>query len=543
MTAPINSAAGPRPVDHQRALLDDARYELRRAAVALKNANAAVATARRGGVPAGPNGDPAGNGENAAGRAKEAQATLAAARQRATTERTALGDHLRQIIAPTPVEEVARLSADQPLVLLPVRIETRFAGTDLLLRVYPDDIFADSFEPELTDEEIADGTTFWAAAWPGETEERAAWKTLVSALGAARAAWVADRCTPTNLATRPAGKPLPPMVTRREQSWTRPAEARLLPDRWHVLLQLGASERIVSGAAIVEPLALTFSPDPSDATSPLGEDGLKLSDDVRWTVDFEAAVKVGMALRIALPPAERAGFRRVVVFGVKSSLAPDVSATSLGELLTHHRHDRGLALVPQGTPTNNTSQGAAPFPAADPDGRRSYEVERVGITAAPTRDGPRWASLLGLPSDMATHLDGADGREGERAGAMARALWSVTWGYFLRELMAPVFDDASIESARQLFVNHVRGRGPVAAFRIGNTPYGVLPISALDQWQPNGRGDAADHELPAALQTLRGMWSDHLAQVARIGKSADPDQDRWRPWDSTPAPARCGCGR
>src|SRR5207302_7739599 len=145
------------------------------------------------------------------------------------------------------------------------------------------------------------------------------------------------------ISTRPAATPQPATPARREASWTQAAEARLLPDRWHVLLQSASGERLVSGSAIHEPLSLTFSPDPADATSPLGDDGLKLSDDVRWTVDFQQAVKVGMALSIPFKGEERAGFTRIVVFGVKSSLAPNVSATSLQEMLQHHRYGRGVA--------------------------------------------------------------------------------------------------------------------------------------------------------------------------------------------------------
>ena len=64
--------------------------------------------------------------------------------------------------------------ADQPMALLPVRMETRFVdvdgGTDgdpveLLIRVYPDQIHTDSHEAELTEEEVIWGQNFWATLW------------------------------------------------------------------------------------------------------------------------------------------------------------------------------------------------------------------------------------------------------------------------------------------------------------------------------------------------------------------------------------------
>lgn len=521
LSHPRGSGSGPSPVDHQRALLDDARRELRQAAMAAADAADQLETIQRDRRRA-----TAREVEAATARAERAQSNLVNARRRAREEKGSLVNDLGRFVAPSPEREVARLSARLPLVLLPIRIETRFTPDTLLLRVYPDEILADSFEPELTDDEIADGLTFWDAAWPGETEERLAWKAIAGKIGPARAAWVTQVMTPANLAARPAGTPTCPTPARRESSWTRPVEARLLPDRWHVLLETASGDRIISGSPIHEPLALTFSPDPGDPTDPLGEDGLELSADVRWTVDFDQAVKVGMGIRIPISPAEHdLGFTRVIVFGVKSSLAPDVSATGLGELLEHHRYGRGFALVPQGTPTNNTSAAATPFPPRDSDGQRSFAVQRTGLPVVAGRDGPRLMSALGVAAEAAIHLDGADGREAERAGAMARALWPVTWGYFLAELMVPVFDDPSIQAARRFFVNHVRGRGPLPAFRIGNTPYGVLPVSSLQNWESAERGDAVDRSLPPALRTLRAFWLSRTGQVPRVGRTGDPDVD------------------
>src|SRR5262245_47970072 len=57
---------------------------------------------------------------------------------------------------------------DRPaLALLPVRLETRVVagGTRLLVRVHPDVVHVDAFEPELTAAEIAWGEHFWKQTW------------------------------------------------------------------------------------------------------------------------------------------------------------------------------------------------------------------------------------------------------------------------------------------------------------------------------------------------------------------------------------------
>jgi hypothetical protein len=233
-----------------------------------------------------------------------------------------------------------------------------------------------------------------------------------------------------------------------------------------------------------------------------------------------------MAIRVPLSAEDQAGgFDRVLVLGIKSTLAPERSAASLQALLEGHRFGRGLSLVAQGTPTNNTSAGRAPFPPPDPDGRASFAVERQEVGPLEGRDGAALMRALGLPTEAAAHLAGADGREQERATAMARALWPVTLGYFLEQLMAPVFDRGAVRQVQGFFVNDVRGRGPLPAFRVGNTPYGVLPVSSLRRWQPEGRVLGVDRELPAALRTLLDVWAARTAEVPHVGRSADPDED------------------
>ena len=47
------------------------------------------------------------------------------------------------------------------------------------MRVYPDDLMADTHEPPLTEEERAAGEKFWRDGWAPENE-REAWRALVS---------------------------------------------------------------------------------------------------------------------------------------------------------------------------------------------------------------------------------------------------------------------------------------------------------------------------------------------------------------------------
>ena len=463
--------------------------------------------------------------------AQQADHDWQASHDAVSSRQSALQNLVAQYLGQAGDGDFSSLSTQYPIALFPVRIETRFqVVTDnprLQIRVYPDEILADSHEPSLTQQEIDDGHAYWTASWAnGETLE--AWQTLISTRSPQRAAWVAIRTQPSNWATRPAGAPGfidPPL---RPDVWTRGVEARVLPDRW--IAQAYRGGKLIHqaiGPAIVEPLVLTLNPNanPADKVDPYG-DGFTIAKELQWTIEFNAAHTVGMAFEMPIEPSEiELGFDRLLVFGVKPSATPAANATALTALLDNHHYARGLAFVKQGTPTNNTSGEPSGFPPPDPNGAISFAVERndQGLTA--NSDGVRFMQALGLGADVASHLANAGITEQVPAQAMNQALFPVTMGYFLEQMMSPQFGDNVVEAAREFFQNHLRARGPLPAFRVGAVPYGILPVSSLSNWFPDRETSTAESQLPDLLRHLLPYWLSAVNQAPHVGQTSDPDGD------------------
>ena len=483
-------------------------------------------------------------------RYKAARDALVSAKE---AERQA-GATLRELLAglQAPSDAIAGLDPEYPIVLFPIRLETRFIRFDqpierppfrpkvgeLRVRIYPDGIVSDSHEPMLTEVEFEAGKSYWKTAWKGRGEQDA-WTAIVAEVGAPRAAWIVKKSEPTNVATLPASPvaalaapaPVFSELQTRPLNWHRAPVARLLPDRWVVQAypnpNRGLSDtereayRILSGP-VAEPLALTlgFAADGvTDDRVPL-KDALKVDPEILWTFDFKRAEEVGMAVRIPLAAEDFTdGLARVLVLGVKASLEPEDSARQLEELFEHHRVSRGLAFVPQGTPTNSTIGAPSGYPPPDPRATASFRAERGQPLARSGSDGARFMTALGLPGHAADHIAGADRKEQRAAQAMATALWPATIGYYLKQMMASGWDveaqpadldDNTIEAVRRHFINFVRGRGPLPAFRVGDIPYGVLPVSVLGQGGIAGLGLGV---APPALAQDASPLDAKLSQV------------------------------
>lgn len=517
-----------------------------------------------------------------------------------------------------PPRVIGQLDARTPLLLMPLRIETRFKKDELWVRIYPDQWAVDTFEDRLTDTEVVDATRFWASLFRAGGDEglrRAAWRTLVATAGSGRAGWIIEQFAPKNpedepersgadevilvvagpleltaperaaaatywedvwraggdpdgsfaatlrgavgdamtgaivalrpqtLAERPAGvDPATADVTVAfcvlpevdpadvgVSSWTRAARADVLPDRI-VLLGFQGARQVVHVVGEPVPPSLVVGPDPAAGPGDQFriEDGkLVVPDELRWMVDFEAAVEVGMAMRVTLAPELRSGLDRLFAVGIRAGATPEDDQATLEALLTrHHRSRLGISLVTQGTPTNNTEGVPSGFDRLD-DAELSYH--RYLGTGSDLTDRPEWAAkqdgqwlaeCLGIDPAVLGAVAGATGTDQAEARAMNTALWPATWGYFLETMMHPVLVDRQVEQVRAFFVDYVSGRGRVPTLRIGRQPYGIVPTTALDRLrfgtgqQPADPSAVPDLPVLTAIQRLLTAASDDVAKLA-----------------------------
>ena len=344
---------------------------------------------------------------------------------------------------------------------------------------------------------------------------------------------------------------LPAAANLKTRSWTAPAQVHVLPDRFVVLGY--QDDRVVFealGAPIPSPLVAGLDPSaPPDEQLQHGADGeLSVPDAMRWMVDFDRAVQVGMGIKVALDTARvdlSRPIARVIAIGLRLSDDAEAGRARLEELLTSHRYGHaGFAFVPQGTPTNNTEGDAAGY-RRDEDADAAYDAlfgpmkQLTSTTDWWQRQDGQWlADALGVDLQVFEGVLNASGKDFAEGRAMNRALWPATLGYAMETMLHPVFGAAQVDATRWFYTHFVTGRGLLPCLRIGDQPYGVLPVSALSQWKaaagdptplvgglqaPEGFS-AYFQGLQTVLAAMRGDWATLARAVSFVGKSGDAHQ-------------------
>jgi hypothetical protein len=457
-----------------------------------------------------------------------------------TTNGTRLNEHTRALgdalvgfsRADDPTTLIERLSDRIPILLLPVRVETRFMPVvtprELWVRIFPDDIAVQTHERELRKAERAAGQAYWeaiaAAAGLPDAERRAqeiaAWQALAGPIEGPRAAWIRLQTNPAHANAASADD--------AQQTWARAPRSLVMPDRFAVILRAGGrADRTIFGSQIPDPLIL--GPDPSSPTLDIdaAEQGeIRLAADLRWMHDFDEAVRVGMAVKVPLNGTEIAtGFDQLFVLGLRVSSDPERTRTLIEELIdNHHYASGGAAFIPQGTPTNNTGAGGSGFRSAVSDPIESEIVEAGDPLFTPVDDAARrgdaqWlAEALGIDYTPLTHLQHAEQEDVREARLMNQALWHATLGYYLEQMLD--ISAVRVREVEQFCVEHLSGRGPLPAVRVGTQPYNVLLTSDTTRWVAESRTGIAQ-QIQTQIARVQGFWDNAVASVSFAGKTGD----------------------
>ncbi len=470
-----------------------------------------------------------------------------------TGKLAAIRDRIRdwgRIADPLSDDPIKGLAAHTPVLLLPVRIETRYAedGKALLVRIYPDQLHIDTHEEPLTLDELTAGQFYWHARWADDGKEvsDAAFVVLAQAFRPRRAAWIAFATRPTNWGARgtAGADPFFTIPQSRETAWTRAALATLLPTRWivtgYVEDKPGNLVQVFQAATKTVAHPLHAGPDPADTTEPVKDDAGRLlrpplDDGMLWATDFAAAVDKGMAVRIpdsaigdGIPAVSRTFSRlhiaRLTVHGANTDLSAGEAADRLEALLRAHRYSDGIAMVRPGTPTNNGDADAG-FDSSD-----AAQIAAIDPASPPRSDADTIAALasaLGIDA-QAAHLDRIDGgsfRDAETTRRMIGALWFATLGQTLDQFFDEQFSDIEIARLRDFAAAHLRPGGPLPTLRIGRQPYGILPVMASAGYATS---DPVEAQVDRAIRAVRKTWVQATARVPVLAKPGQALADNMR---------------
>jgi hypothetical protein len=428
----------------------------------------------------------------------------------------------------------------------------RRIGDDLCIRVFPDQPFVNTHQQTISKEEHDAGKPLFdlvsVDGWKDEPETvekaRGEWKELARRYGPNRAAWIIrflqEQSTANRAITDEEVQPVPTLF--------------LLPERFVFLVyrkdqSTGAARLAYEEAGKDVTGTLTLLPAEEESA---GEGLFDAAS--QWVSNFDSAVQAGLGIRIRLRGEDRTDpnpkFAQVVAVGLKSSDG-NSGNEAFKQFVESHHYTEGFEFLRYGTPTNNSAGGPSGHSASEEEALTSFDLEILSPLSG-DRDNSQTVSAqlshaLGIEgSEVFRNIKGADLTADQSFPEFVKAVWLSTGDYFFSWMLGY----AKWYTGRGMLLQHaakyLRPRGPLAAIRVGNIPYGILPVSRifaksdLDStgWKPEGidnREDLPDYNWTAfneavhkALSALLPYWLERAhdsSLVPRADDSKDPDWD------------------
>lgn len=431
-----------------------------------------------------------------------------------------------------PQKLIEELDDNLPFLLLPVRIETRFMITqgknELWVRIFPDEIAANTHEKLLTEDEVKAGKNYWIEVQAAESEGgdvdenilKGAWRALAESFGGTRAAWIRNETKLDDIT----------VDSIKEESWSMAPRSFIMPDRF-VVSGFNGEHKIEAVIGNLIPSPLILGPDPQKAEEEFEQkDGeLNVGEDIEWIYDFDKAVEVGMGVKIPLvEPFLSQGFTRLTVLGLRLQSDKDDNAILLDDLFTnHHYTPDGMSVLAQGTPTNNTDNNASGFSSRDIAAENSYSIEVSADLITPKdepiqkSDGQRLVEALGISVEPFQHIKNSDQHDVADAMRVNKTLWHGTLGYYLDEMLER--DEITVDLTREFFTDYITARGPIPSIRIGTQPYGVLLTSDFSAWKWSQKEEGDRFSYLNKLQEIAMLVEAKFKELLKQNKIAHVD--------------------
>ena len=415
-------------------------------------------------------------------------------------------------------KELKNLSPNLPIVLFPLRIETRISNNQLYIRAFPDQIAINYHKHSQSETEKADGQSYWKT----KENQFERWRQLTAKYGVKRASWIVSMNHPSQpiadkINSTGGGRSIV-MPTNlvfslySDKDPTKPFQK--IGEKISENLKFGFTESVAietQEAKKGQSRSAQEQMHPNQIpTDPMGS---HMQDNgLNWLTNFQKAVEMGMAIHIPLNQLPKK-IKQIVVVGVRLE-TPEKSQKNVQQLFRDHTFSHGgLGFVPPGTPTNNMSDSDAGY-RTDLDVKTTYQYINGADSLLDLSDGKVLADALGIEGRSFKLAKEKNARTLENAMAMNTVLWPATLGYYLEEMygikdqiehiFTPNEEDDLVEildNTRRFFLDNVKGRGVLPSIRVDNQPYGLLVTSAYNYWKPK------DESLFKILDLFKQTWT------------------------------------